>query len=377
MRMEGELTKARYVMIGGFLGAGKTTSIQSLARHLDGQGIRVGLITNDQGGGLVDTALGRSNRFPVEEIAGGCFCCRFDSLVAAAANLSTVARPDVFLAEPVGSCTDLMATVSLPLQQIYGEDFVVAPLSVVVDPVRALRVFGMSAGKRLSPNVRYIYEKQLEEAEIIVVNKIDLLDVDQRARLRTALGERFADTRVVEVSARRGENLDAWFDLLWSSESNPLRLMEVDYGRYGDGEALLGWLNATVSLRHQDDEFDGNALLLSLASRLRELLGNAAIEVAHLKMTLTTEADPFEIAAANLVRSDDEPHVSHRLTEPIEEGLLSLNVRAEASPEALTEATASALDTIFRERPGLDFEMTHREAFRPGKPVPVHRLSQI
>ncbi len=65
--------KAHYVMIGGFLGAGKTTAIDQLARELTDRGLRVGLITNDQSSGLVDTALLRSHGFAVEEITGGCF----------------------------------------------------------------------------------------------------------------------------------------------------------------------------------------------------------------------------------------------------------------------------------------------------------------
>jgi G3E family GTPase len=76
--------RARYVMIGGFLGAGKTTAVDRLARMLADRGLVVGLITNDQSTGLVDTALLRSHGFEVEEIAGGCFCCRFDSLQEAA-----------------------------------------------------------------------------------------------------------------------------------------------------------------------------------------------------------------------------------------------------------------------------------------------------
>ena len=68
---------ARYIMIGGFLGAGKTTAVAGLAQHLTDQGKRVGLICNDQSSGLVDTTLLRSKGFPVEEITGGCFCCRF------------------------------------------------------------------------------------------------------------------------------------------------------------------------------------------------------------------------------------------------------------------------------------------------------------
>src|SRR5262245_34943074 len=102
---------ARYLMIGGFLGAGKTTAVGKLARILNDQGLRVGLITNDQGRDLVDTAMLSSQGFPVQEIAGGCFCCRFNSLVEASRKLSAATRPDVFIAEPVGSCTDLVATV--------------------------------------------------------------------------------------------------------------------------------------------------------------------------------------------------------------------------------------------------------------------------
>src|SRR5439155_18232369 len=180
-------TKARYIMIGGFLGAGKTTAVARLATRLRDQGLRVGLITNDQGSQLVDTAMLASQGFAVEEIAGGCFCCRFNSLTDAARKLSAETRPEVFIAEPVGSCTDLVATVSYPLRRIYGEEFSIAPLSVLVDPIRAGRVHGLTAGGKFSDKVLYIYRKQLEEADLIVINKCDLLDADSLSALRTAL----------------------------------------------------------------------------------------------------------------------------------------------------------------------------------------------
>lgn len=118
---------ARYVMIGGFLGAGKTTAVAQLAKHLSESGLRVGLITNDQGRELVDTRMLRSKGFATEEIPGGCFCCRFNSLLDAARRLTAQTRPDVFIAEPVGSCTDLVATVTYPLRRIYGGEFSVRP----------------------------------------------------------------------------------------------------------------------------------------------------------------------------------------------------------------------------------------------------------
>ena len=62
-----------YVMVGGFLGAGKTTALLKLAEHLTAGGRRVGLITNDQSYGLVDTTIVGSHGYPVQEITGGCF----------------------------------------------------------------------------------------------------------------------------------------------------------------------------------------------------------------------------------------------------------------------------------------------------------------
>ena len=146
-------SRARYLMIGGLLGAGKTTAVARLARFLADRGLRAGLISNDQSTGLVDTALLRSKGFPVEEIAGGCFCCRFNSLLEAAGKLTRDSRPDVFVAEPVGSCTDLVATVSYPLRRIYGDRFVIAPLSVMVDPLRAARILGLKTGAAFSDTV--------------------------------------------------------------------------------------------------------------------------------------------------------------------------------------------------------------------------------
>ena len=239
----------RYIMVGGFLGAGKTTAIQSLAQHLTDTGQRVGLICNDQSTGLVDTALLRSKGFSVEEITGGCFCCRFDSLLEAAQNLTSDSAPDLFLAEPVGSCTDLVATVSYPLRRIYGDRFSVAPLSVVVDPGRAARIFGLTQGGHFSEKVTYVYRKQLEEADLIVINKCDASPPEILDRVVLAINEAFPHAKTFVCSAKYGTNLEPWFKSLLSEEIPVSRPLEINYDTYAEGEALLGWLNCTVRLK--------------------------------------------------------------------------------------------------------------------------------
>jgi G3E family GTPase len=365
---------ARYIMIGGFLGAGKTTAVCRLAKHLTEQGMRVGLITNDQGSQLVDTAMLVSNGFPVEEISGGCFCCRFNSLVDAAQKLTEASRPDVFIAEPVGSCTDLVATVSYPLRRIYGESFDIAPLSVLVDPIRAQRVLGLAEGGRFSEKVTYIYRKQLEEADIIVINKCDLLAEDQRLRLRAALAEAFPGKTILEASARSGTGTQEWFSALSSGSQSGGPAMDVDYEVYADGEALLGWLNATVDLR-ADTAFDGNAMLRTFTGALQERLRAAGAEIAHLKMTLDPEGGIGDLAVINLVRNDYVPELSQELQDPLDAGQLIVNLRAEAPAEELKRAVDKALAATFIGGGSVSATLDHIEFFQPGKPQPTHRMT--
>ena len=375
---ESHAGKARYVMIGGFLGAGKTTSILRFAEWLTARGLKVGLVTNDQAGGLVDTSLGRAHDLAVEEIAGGCFCCRFNSLLEAAEALSQQQAADVLLAEPVGSCTDLVATVSLPLEQLHGERFELAPFSVVLDPLRAARILGIGTGARFSEHVEYIYRKQLEEAECIVINKIDLVDDALLAQLRQALNREFPQARVFELSAREGTGLEPWFEAMATDQSAAAAIADLDYDRYADGEALLGWLNADIRLRaseaEQGGEFEGNDLLLELLTTIRSELAAAGFEIAHLKATLSVEGDDYELAAANLVRTDDTPVLSHRLAEPVDIGRLLLNLRAEADPDLLKQAIHRSLETLADR---CEVAVNHLEHFRPGRPVPTHRLAGI
>jgi G3E family GTPase len=360
---------ARYIMIGGFLGAGKTTAVARLARALTDRGLRVGLISNDQSDGLVDTAMLRAQGFAVEEIAGGCFCCRFNSLVEAADKLTARTRPDLFIAEPVGSCTDLVATVSYPLRRIYGDRFTIAPLSVMVDPHRASRILGLEPGRPFSDKVVYVYRKQLEEADFIFVNKCDTLEAAARDRLVAAIGESFPRARVLSGSAREGKGLDAWFDAVLGSDADSTAL-ELDYDRYAEGEALLGWLNATVRLG-ADAPFDGNQLLLDLTASIRQRLAAEGREIAHLKMTL--EAAGL-LSVVSLVRTDAEPDLRESILERVPGGALIVNLRAEADPEFLAEATREALAGL--ERRGVRATVEHLERFRPARPRPTHRMTR-
>jgi G3E family GTPase len=166
------MSSIRFIMLGGFLGAGKTTTIARLARAYQDRGLKVGIVTNDQASDLVDTHLLRSQGFDVGEVAGACFCCKFNDLTDTIGRLEATERPDVVLAEPVGSCTDLVATVMQPIMDLYREKFDVAPYGVLLKPSHGRRILGGDVNAGFSPKAAYIFKKQLEEADFVVVNRM-------------------------------------------------------------------------------------------------------------------------------------------------------------------------------------------------------------
>jgi hypothetical protein len=110
---------------------------------------------------------------------------------------------------------------------------------------------------------------------------------------------------------------------------------------------------------------------VAILSQIREIFAASGHEIAHLKGTLAIEGDPYELAAANLVRTADSAHLSHRLAEPIDIGRLLVNLRAEADPADLERTVRAAISLCAT---GLPHKVLHLEHFRPGRPVPTHRI---
>ncbi|MEY3457426.1 MAG: hypothetical protein RL215_583, partial [Planctomycetota bacterium] len=257
-----------YIMIGGFLGAGKTTTVSRLARHYMSLGRRVGIVTNDQTSDLVDTHSLRSQGFDVGEVAGSCFCCNFNALTSTVESLGAGALPDVILAEPVGSCTDLVATVLRPLTQVYGAPIDIAPYGVILKPSHGRRILRGDSASGFSPKAAYIFRKQIEEADFVVINRIDELSAEEINELQQLLEQEFPGRPILHCSARTGAGFETLLQMLDQRGGFARRVLEVDYDVYAEGEAELGWLNCQVEITAQQpwplDDF-----LLRLINKLQ------------------------------------------------------------------------------------------------------------
>jgi len=362
------LGKRRLILVGGFLGAGKTTALCRLARYYVNKGLRVGLITNDQADNLVDTYLVKIEGFNVEEIPGGCFCCKFNDLVKAADKLISEVKPDVILAEPVGSCTDLVATVIRPLKFYHKDSYAISAYTVLLDPKRAKDIIISGKFSGFSSNVAYIFKKQLEESNIIALNKIDTLKPGQEAKILEVLKNKFPKSRIIGVSSRTGKGFDHWIKLAQSMKSGR-NILEVDYDVYAEGEAELGWLNSIAELSAKVP-FSTEKFLKALTEEIKILLNKIPAEIAHLKLALSTSMGNSLI---HLTRSSKSAEFFRKESGSSTRARLIVNARVHTDPKLLSELVTGALNELCKKE-GVGLRIKSRQYFRPGRPVPVHRI---
>jgi len=358
----------KLIIVGGFLGSGKTTLLWEAAQRLTGQGHTVGLVTNDQAPDLVDTALLSRGRMGVREVAGSCFCCNFGGLMGAMQSLMDD-NVDLIIAEPVGSCTDLSATILQPLKDKHHE-IDLAPLTVLAEPDRVREVLNKT-DSLMHANALYILRLQMEEADCILLNKVDTLSGDERHAMSDLLRATFPAASVAEISARSGEGVDAWLASILRAGEAGTRIVNVDYDRYAEGEAVLGWLNAVIDLQSRVSFTDFMKPTLGLLERLHESLRQRNAEIGHLKLILESGAEARD---ASLTRLDGT--VSGRNNSPLAgtAAKLILNIRAQISPPTLETITREALALLSDDT--MNASVRTLRCLMPGRPQPTYRYER-
>lgn len=359
----------KLILVGGFLGAGKTTLLFQAARRLIQEGRRVGLITNDQAPDLVDTGLLEGQGLDVREVAGSCFCCDFLALLRSARELRSELAVDVLIAEPVGSCTDLSATLLQPLKKHFRQEFTLSPLSVLADPERLRRLLDRESD--LHESASYIVEKQLEEADRILLNKTDRLSPDDLRELRERTAERFPGVEIRGISAQTGDGVEDWLAEMMADGTSGARVVDVDYDRYAEGEAVLGWLNAYIRLVVHRSPVDWSERALRLLDAVRARCRDRAAPVGHVKLLLTAGGGQI---VGNFTRVDEASDVRGAVASDAGEARLVLNARVEMAPEELRELALEAVRSTFEADAAVEVEDVR--SLRPGRPRPTHRFPE-
>jgi len=158
------------LVVSGFLGAGKTTLVQHLLKDAQGQGLRLAIVSNEFGALGIDQALlGNQGSNSYVELEGGCVCCKLsDELVKTLQQLWEEVQPDRIVVETSGVALPFETLINFwrePVTEWVGD-------SITVVVVNAEQV---AEGRDLSGT----FEQQVSSADLLIVNKIDLIEADQ------------------------------------------------------------------------------------------------------------------------------------------------------------------------------------------------------
>jgi Ni2+-binding GTPase involved in maturation of urease and hydrogenase len=357
-------------LVGGFLGSGKTTAIIGAVKVLLDQGKKVGVITNDQGKYLVDTAFFRFSNVPTVEVTGGCFCCNYDDLDERLDQLAEAVRPDVIFAESVGSCADIVATVVKPLISLRRRDTALTSFSVFADS-RLLRMRLLGLDLPFNEDVIYIFDKQIEEASLLVINKTDLLPAGQDQELAVLARSHFPNKQYIFQDSRQPAQVQHWLEVLDSTpydfQSRPL---EVDYARYGAGEARLAWLDEKLVLKVLSGK--AGALLVNLIRAVLDALQEQHLSIGHLKFFIQSGEKEVKVSFPTLPEDDWEDQVG--CFDGSDEIQLLINGRIEVKASILKDLIQAALEKVANSFQ-VEINQVEIDYFHPGFPRPTHRMS--
>lgn len=370
--------QARVILVGGFLGAGKTSLLFEAANKLTVIGKRVGLITNDQAPELVDTTFLERTSGAVKEVSGSCFCCNYDGFTDAILHLIKKQQAEIIIAEPVGSCTDLSATILQPLKAHFGKEFAVSPLTVLVDPKRLSDVLN-EENSGLHPSAVYIICKQIEEADIVAISKADLLTPEEVEDLKIRAAKKWPNTTVLTLSSRTGEGLDEWLKEVTSRDEAGTNLAEVDYDIYAEGEAVLGWLNVTFELK--GTSVNWNSFAKDLLAALSQRFDDLSAEVGHVKLIIEAGDDFEDFVIGNLTGKKESLSIRGNVKNAnnsqvtLSKGKMTLNARVQMEPEKLEKIVLEEVANACRT--DINSKILALKCLSPGRPNPTYRYNYV
>ena len=358
------VTRTRFLVLGGYLGAGKTTLAVNLARTLREKNDKsVAMITNDQGDVLVDTEFTKDAGFDVREILGGCFCSNFDEFVSSARTLVSIGKPDVIIAEPIGTSTNLMGSVVAPLRTMYPNEFDVAPFTVVIDCIRAAEILSGSKEKN-AESVDLIPAHQIKEAEVVILSKADMVRAEAIAGIRDELKKILPDVEIIETSSSDLRNIDGITEMILSDRTSTKIAERDDNKGFNFEKAKLGWYSGTFALTPL-----GKVDMYSVSS---DIMKGVAKEygpksIVHVKVIISS---PEAAAKMSLVRESIQVDGIYGSRFISGEGKLVLNARVISPPKRLEDTMRGIIDSLSSYP--VKIEKVSESCFSPRPESPSH-----
>lgn len=189
------------LIIGGFLGSGKTTMLLRLAKVFTDKSLKTAIIVNESGEVGVDGATIKAEGYSATELPEGCICCTLSgTLQNALRNIKRDIDPDMIIIEPTG--------LALP----HKVKSLVHTAMIDEDNCKIIGLADVERFDMLLEKKEEFYKMQMSGADIVLINKIDIAKPGQVEHIKQWFATNYPSKPVVPVSAKTGENMDSLYD---------------------------------------------------------------------------------------------------------------------------------------------------------------------
>ena len=331
----------RFAVFSGFLGSGKTTTMMALTRYYTEHYGKAAMISNDLGEGvtLADHRLAALSGVNASEITDECICFCHDVLTD---RLNSYYEDgcELVVSDIPGFGVGALEHVYHGLTRDYPGQYELAPFTVLIEPCSADALRSGVGGDMV-----HILRAQLMEADLIVLNKCDLLDPADAEEMCRWLNEQYPQAEVIHISAATGEGMGDLASAMRTGRAS-LRHPDIDY----DDDDLQNAMDQLTEYYLQYhavvccNDFDGTEYLADVAHTVQAELQAGGHEIPHMKLLAWEPEGDF--GKVDLLGVDRPVEITRRFERPCTEIAVILNANASCPAKELDEIITAAVNAI-------------------------------
>lgn len=332
-------------LVGGFSGSGKTTAIENAREILAGNNIRTSVFKDDKVDYTLPDIPSQNFEITPAKVSEGCGCCNFYQLYFQINSLKKESDISTVFAEYSGTCTNLITSLLKPLKETFSEDIELANFSTFTD-AQLLLSYLKGEAMLLSAEDKYTWERHVLEAEILIVNKTDLLTEYDLEMLQALSRSVLSSKSILFQNSTSKDSINNWIEIINKHDPEHLKINDALPAGEVTDKLSLALLDEEIEFITSDKS--AVRIVYDFMNSLTKDLSQRMLKIEDLHFFLSFNDKLIKVNSARL---NDEATGS-LTSEESDCVTLMVNARVYTTPEVLRSILFAVLNQ-FKTREGI------------------------